>query len=63
MMNKAYSSGFSDQFLAIEEIFLDEMDVYLDDKRMEAGIPEEEPRPVEGSLEDVLALMRGYRKR
>ena len=39
MMNKSYVSGAEDRFREIMEVFLDEVDVYLDD-RLLAKSPE-----------------------
>lgn len=36
MMNKAYACGMEKQFQQIQEIFLDEVDTLIDDKRLAA---------------------------
>ena len=36
LMNKAYACGMEKQFRQVQEIFLDEMDMLIDDKRLAA---------------------------
>ena len=42
LMNKAYACGMESQFRQVQEIFLDEMDTLIDDKRLSQQ-PEEVP--------------------
>lgn len=60
VMNKAYACGMEHQFRLVQEIFLDEMDQLIDDKRLGAQLVEEPHSDPNASVE---ALMDHFHKK
>lgn len=59
VMHKAYSSGLEDNFHALLRIFLEEVDNYLDDKRIE----EDEMSRLDADTVDEMEDFMNQRKR